>query len=138
MTVSVEEVRTVALEDAFVRELDELHGTIGELPTATREALRSVLDALLAEGLEPLQRCAALRALDALASAYPRVSPRRGPESGRHARRSRDRRRQTPAPDHGPVHPDDQPGAGRGRRSRPLHGLRVCRSGISAGWRGLQ
>ena len=66
MTTSVEDVRIVAREDAFVRELDELLGTIDVLPPAVRNALRKVLEALVAEGLEPDQRRAALHALELL------------------------------------------------------------------------
>ena len=66
MTTSVEDVRIVAREDAFVRELDELLGTIDVLPPAVRNALRKVLEALVAEGLEADQRRAALHALEIL------------------------------------------------------------------------
>ena len=95
------------------RELTALHGTFGELPAAPREAPGPVLDALLAEGQEPPQRRVALRALA--------PSPGRTRALRRVALLNRNAKPadrvtvagKRPAPDHGPLRPDDQAGAGR-------------------------
>ena len=49
--------------DPFVRELDELAARAGSLPPAVVAALRSVLETLIADELEPPERDCALRML---------------------------------------------------------------------------